>query len=141
MKHFFPTRKLSFSEILLIPEALIVLFICRLKVSYLPSRKWMPKATTEVSEKIEAKKMGKALLVAKVIDGLENRTPWKNTCMVKALATHKMLNKRLLKNKIHIGVSQKLKNNFEAHAWLSVGTEIILGGKNLEGFHEISGFQ
>ncbi len=141
MHNFIPKRKLSFSEVMLIPEALLVLFIFRLKVSYQPSRKWMPKATTEVSEKIKAEKMRRALLVAKVIDGLENRTPWKNTCMVKALATRQMLQQRLIIHKIHIGVAAKLNNQLEAHAWLSVGNKNILGGENLEGFHEISAFQ
>lgn len=141
MSRFFPKRKLSFSEIVLIPEALLVLFIYRLKVSHQSSIKWMPKATTDISEKITAKKMGIALLVVKVINGLETRTPWKNTCLVKALATHKMLKKRQINHKIHIGVAPKLNNYFEAHAWLSIENEIILGGKNLSGFHEISGFK
>ena len=141
MNNFIPKRKLSFSEIMLIPEALLVLFIFRLKVSYQPSRKWMPKATTEVSENIEAENMEKALLVAKVLDGLENRTPWKNTCLVKALAARHMLKQRLINHKIHIGVAAKLNNQFGAHAWLSVGNKNILGGENLEGFHEISAFQ
>jgi hypothetical protein len=138
---FLPHRKLSYSEIFLIPETFLYLFIFRLKVSYQPSRKWMPKATTADSEKIGAKKMGIALLVVKVISGLETRTPWKTTCLVKALAAHSMLQKRQIDDKIHIGVAQKLNNHFGAHAWLSVGTEIILGGENLDGFHEISGFK
>ena len=140
MKKFIPKRKISFSEIVLIPEALLALLIYRVKVSYQPSSKWMPKATKEVTEKIEVEKMGRALLVAKVIDGLENRTPWKNTCLVKALATRRMLRKRKLNHKIHFGVAKKLNSKLKAHAWLSIGTNNILGGENLEGFHEISAF-
>ena len=141
MSRFFPKRKLSFTEIVLILEALVGLFIFRLKVSYQPSRKWMPKATAESAEKTNDKKMGTALLVVKVINGLETRTPWKSTCLVKALAAHSMLQKRQIVPKIHIGVAPNGNNSFEAHAWLSVGTEIILGGENLDGFQEISGFR
>ena len=141
MSHFFPKRKLSYSEIILIPETLLHLLIFRLKVSYQPSRKWMPKATTVNAKKIIPKKMAIALLVVRVINGLENRTPWKNTCLVKALATHRMLQKRQIDHRIHIGVAPKLNKHFDAHAWLSVGNEIILGGENLDRFHEISGFK
>ena len=141
MGRFFPKRKLTFSEIVLIPEALLALFIYRLKVSYQPSLKLMPKATKGGSKEIAADKKATALLVVKVINGLETRTPWKSTCLVKALATHRMLQRRLINDKIHIGVAPKDNNLFEAHAWLSVGTEIILGGENQDGFHEISGFR
>ncbi|GGZ75019.1 lasso peptide biosynthesis B2 protein [Algibacter mikhailovii] len=141
MSHFFSKKKLSFSEIVLIPEALVMLCIFRLKVSYQPSRKWMPKATSERAETTSDKKMGTALLVVKVINGLETRTPWRNTCLVKALAVHSMLQKRQIVHKIHIGVAPKENKSFEAHAWLSVGTEIILGGGNLDRFHEISSFR
>ena len=141
MNKFLPSRKLSFSEIMLIPEAYFFLFISRLIVSYQPSRKWMPKATSEIPEQIETGKLEKAVLIARVVDGLETRTPWKSTCLVKALATRKMLQRRFLKHRLHFGVIPKINTGFEAHAWLSVGTKNILGGENLDGFHEISAFQ
>ena len=140
MTRFFPKRKLLFSEIVLIPEAYFSLFIYRLKVSYQSSRKWMPLATKANPEAIGANQMRTALMIVKVINGLESRTPWKNTCLVKALAVHKILQKKKIIHKIYIGVAPKPNNHFEAHAWLSVGTEVILGGENLDGFHEISGF-
>lgn len=141
MRNLFPKRKLTTAEIILIPEAYLYLFKFWLKVNYKTSGKWMPNATTEVSEKIGAKKMRKAKLVAKVIDGLETRSPWTNTCLIKALATRKMLQNRLLNYKMHIGVAPTSNNQLKAHAWLSVGNEIIMGGGNLDNFHEISGFQ
>jgi hypothetical protein len=141
MSRFFPGRKLSFSEIALIPEALFLLFVFRLKVSYQPSRNWMPKAASDSAGKIAPDKMVNAQLVVKVIKGLESRTPWNNTCLVKALTAHKMLQRRLVNHKIHIGVELKSKNSLGAHAWLSVGDDIVLGGENLGEFHEISSFK
>ena len=141
MGKFLPMRKLSYLEIILIPEALFSLFISRLKVSYIPSSRWMPKNNCNNIDFVKSERIAKAVLIAKVINGLENRTPWKNTCLVKAIATRNMLQKRSLKNTIHIGVKPKRDNQFGAHAWLSVGTKNILGGENLTGFYEISGFQ
>ena len=141
MSLLFPKRKLSFSEISLIPETCFYLFIFRLKVSFQPSVKWMPKATTEISENTDPEKMESAQLITGIIDGLENRTPWKNTCLVKALTAHRMLKKRDIHYKIHIGVAPSPNNQLKAHAWLSVGNNIILGGGNLSGYFEISGFK
>ncbi|TQI71969.1 transglutaminase superfamily protein [Gramella sp. Hel_I_59] len=138
---FIPARKLSFSEITLLPEAILLLFIYRLKVSYQASRKWMPAPVSETSHSRGEAKIGKALLIATIINGLENRTPWKNTCLVKALATRKMLERRSYDNTLHIGVTPTPDKKFRAHAWLSIGGTNILGGEHLDGFFEISGFQ
>ena len=138
MPRFFPKRRLSFSEIILIPETSLYLFVSRLTVSYLPPSRWMPKDFTADFEKPGAIDRTKALLVAGIINGLEARTPWKNTCLVKALAAHRMLKKREITHELHFGVAPKGNNELEAHAWLSVGNEIILGGENVNEFHEIS---
>lgn len=141
MSSFLLHRKLSFSEILLIPEVLVFLLIFRFKVSYQTSQKWMPKVALEGSKTINSGSKEKAKLIAKVVNGLSKRTPWKSTCLVKVLAARYILNKRQIENKIHIGVDRSLKQKIGAHAWLSIGDEVILGGGNLEGFHEISGFR
>ncbi len=141
MSFLLPKRKLSISEIALIPEACFYLFIFRLKISFQPSVKWMPKATTEVSENTGPENLKSAQLITGVIDGLGNRTPWKNTCLVKALTAHRMLKNRKINYKMHIGVAPVSNNQLKAHAWLSVGNNIILGGGNLSAYFEISGFK
>ena len=141
MRRFIPQRNLSFLEITLIPQVLFFLFIFRYRISYKPSKTWMPETCTLKTEKIALDKLKTVILISNVINGIGARTPWKSTCLVKALSMSKMLKIRHIDHKIHIGVTPKLNNQFGAHAWLSVGNEIILGGKNLEGFHEISSFR
>ena len=140
MSSFFPTRRLSVSEIILIPEAYFYLFIFRIKLSFLPSREWMPQSATDIAEKLETKELKKALLLTGVINALEDRAPWKNTCLVKALAAHKMLQKRLIPHKVHLGLAPKHDGQLEAHAWLSIEEEVVVGGGDLERFCEIAGF-
>ena len=140
MSSFLPYRKLSFSEITLIPEVVLYLFIFRLKVSYQPSQKWMPDVALKNLKKIDSFSMKKAILIAKVVNGLARRAPWKSTCLVKALAANKMLHKRKIDHKIHFGVASTVNTQFEAHAWVSVEDEVLIGGGNLERFHEISSF-
>ena len=98
----------------------------------------MPKSSDGSSKLLTEDKREKVRLVAAVINGLANRTPWASTCLVKALAAAHMLNKREIPQKLHIGVARTPAGNFNAHAWLSVDGEIIVGGGNLEDFHEIS---
>lgn len=73
-----------------------------------------------------------------MVSGLASRTPWRSTCLVKALAAHKMLEKRGIKSKVHLGVKKSGNNGLEAHAWLSVDGSVIIGGENLNEFKEIS---
>jgi hypothetical protein len=138
MSRFLPQKSLSFSETLLLPEVFFNLFICRLKVSYQPSVKYMPKVTAKSTKNISPTTMVIAIRVAKVVNGLSTRTPWKSTCLVNALAAHSMLRKRKIEHKIHIGVAPALQNQFIAHAWLSVADIVIVGDGNLENFREIA---
>lgn len=231
MIRFFPRHKLSSEELSLIPEALFYLILARIKVSFIPSRFWMPKkvegvrcqasgdgakgdeddgATKELRDEdgkqaqssghgaqgVEqtcppkpwrgrrahlssgalAKEEGAecfrvsefqdfrervaesrlqnpstrnpepgtlnnyfktAKLIASLINGLAARTPWKSTCLVKALAVHKMLKRRNIESQIHFGVKKASSVGFEAHAWLSVYGEVVIGGENLDEFVEL----
>lgn len=141
MIRFLPERKLSFAEVRLIPEVLTNLFKARILVSFRPSRGWMPKVSSGPFVPHNPDKLNEARLISGVINGLSRRTPWSSTCLVKALAAHKMLQKRKIDHTIHIGVSRAIPEIFKAHAWLSVGDDILMGGENLQGFHEISGFR
>lgn len=89
---------------------------------------------------LEGKKIPHDKIIAGVINGLVARTPWKSTCLVKALAAHKMLKRRNISSRIHFGVKKSSDNDFEAHAWLSVGDKVIIGGENLEDFVELGSY-
>jgi hypothetical protein len=39
-----------------------------------------------------------------------------------------MLNRRLIPNTVHIGARQDPHRGFQAHAWVSCGGAVILGG-------------
>jgi len=69
-------------------------------------------------------------LIASIVNGLALRTPWRSTCLVKALAAHKMLSRRHVPHSIHFGVNIDPALGMKAHAWLSVGNGIIIGGEN-----------
>ena len=94
MSGIFPHRRLTFSEIILIPEAFLFLLIYRIKVSIQSTRNWMPSIAGNNSANNDFKSLKRAERIAGVINGLSKRTPWNSTCLVKALAACKMLKRR-----------------------------------------------
>ena len=121
----------------LIPEAFYQLLIARIKVSALKSEKYLPSARDNKNTPSLVKNE-KAQTIATVINGLSVRTPWPSTCLVKVIAAHKMLSRRSLPHVLHFGVQKNSSTEIKAHAWLSVGSKIIVGGENAEAFTEIS---
>ena len=137
MKYFFPKRKLTQKEFLLVPEVFWKLFLARLKVSFFPSVRYLPLNSRESTILLSHEKFCKAKTIATVINGLSTRTPWPSTCLVQILAAHKILEKRKIPHTLHFGVKKNTSLQFDAHSWLSVGMEVILGGGNLLYYKEI----
>ena len=141
MRRLIPGHNLSKEEINLIPEAIFWLIVARLKVSFVPSARWIEyfgrtgiKGQSSVFPNAAELKIHEIPIVVR---GLSLRMPWQSTCMVESLATHYMLQKRKVPHKIHFGVKKDAKNKLEAHAWLSVGDLVIIGLENLDEFIEL----
>lgn len=66
--------------------------------------------------------------VAFIIPRLAVRLPWRADCLVQALAGQRMLLKRGIAGEIAVGTAKHPDGTFEAHAWLTYGSEVILGG-------------
>lgn len=138
MKTFFPNRIITANELLIVPEAFFQLFLQRIKVSFFPSRKYLP-TTKEHTNIIDAsEKMERVKTIASVINGLSIRTPWSSTCLVKVLAAHKMLAKHNIPHTLYLGVNNDLSKGLNTHAWLSVANKVIIGGGNLHSFKIIA---
>jgi ubiquitin C-terminal hydrolase len=138
MVNFYQYRTLTSYEKSIIPEAFFQLSIARIRVSLFPSHKYLPKSSQLTSPVfISNEKINKIRTIANVVNGLSTRTPWLSTCLVKVIALHKMLSKRGIQHTIHIGIKKNMSKELNAHAWLSVSSEIVTGGENLDNFKEI----
>ena len=138
MSNFLPKRKLTTNELALIPEVFLSLLIARLKVSFLPSKKYLPFNRKNSPIFYLSKKFETAEIIAGVVNGLSERVPWRSTCLVKVLALHKMLSRRKIPHTLHFGIEKNASSGLGAHAWLSVAKKIIIGDENLQNFKEIS---
>ncbi len=56
------------------------------------------------------------------------RVPWRSDCLVQALAAQRWLRRRGIGSAIHLGV-RSAPSAIDAHAWLKVGDEVVLGGE------------
>jgi len=75
--------------------------------------------------------------VARRVARLARRVPWRATCLVQALAGWLLLKRRGIVATIRFGVA-KSEAGLAAHAWLVVGSEIVLGGEAAPDFKALA---
>lgn len=71
--------------------------------------------------------------VAFYINRMSHRVPWRSDCLVQALAGQAWLQKLRIHSEIQIGAKRLENGDFYAHAWLSSGNKVLLGG-NIEDY-------
>jgi Transglutaminase-like superfamily len=82
-----------------------------------------------------ARRIRRALAVA------ERAFPWTSTCLVKAIAAKKMLERRGVRCRLCLGVVKTENSGLKAHAWvLSEGIHVV-GGDHVLDFVEVAKFK
>jgi hypothetical protein len=66
------------------------------------------------------------------------RLPWHPTCLRQALAVQRMLRRRGIASKLHVGVGPI--GAAEAHAWITVGDRTVIGAAGQERFAPLGAF-
>lgn len=112
--------------------------VSRVKVGLLKSEQYLPPSQANIPPPNIGVTNENIQTIADVVNGLSRRTPWRSTCLVKVIAAHKMLLKRGVPHVLHFGVQKNSPGEIKAHAWLSTGTKIIVGGEDRDGYNEIS---
>lgn len=75
--------------------------------------------------------------VAYVIPRVAARMPWRADCLVQALAAKRWLGRHDVATTLSLGVPREKAIDFEAHAWLSAGENVVTGG-DITSFQQIS---
>lgn len=82
--------------------------------------------------------LARARGVAVLLNRMDRRLPWHNTCLVRALAGRMMLARRGIRGGVvRFGVSLD-DGKLGAHAWLMLGDVTLLGGAEAGGFAPIA---
>lgn len=142
-KRIFKFIKVPFSIKLLLIEVFILTGIIRLAVIIIPFKKlvkFFGRHNEESSREINDTEKAFAGIVAWAVNIVSKITPWKNTCIVKALTAQILLTRRKVSSTLYLGVAKDDKNNLEAHAWLRSGENIITGEAESKRFKQVARF-
>jgi len=84
---------------------------------------------------------GKTINLANSIRRISGIVPWESKCLVQAVVAKILLKKRGIESTLYLGVRKSGDNSsLEAHAWLDVGNQTILGGDVSDQFTVVSSY-
>ena len=95
-------------------------------------------AGTGAVEQVRPEQLLEARVVGAVVARDANRVPWRPTCLRQALAVQKMLRRRGIPARLHLGVGSIAEA--EAHAWVTVGHVAVIGARERERFAPLAAF-
>lgn len=128
-------RTRSWTERLLLFEASGFLALSRMAIWIVPFRRIASVLGRPMSESpggVESRREFHARQVGWAVRAVARRTPWKNNCLVQALAAKIMLRRRGIASTVYLGVAKESGKELNAHAWLRSG-DVILTGKRKSG--------
>ncbi|UQZ34886.1 stage V sporulation protein S [Paenibacillus sp. PK3_47] len=127
---------------MLLPEALWRLFLARIQLLF-PFKRTAPKLGIQSQETGMVSRDSEALRIQQITKAIRiasRVTPWKSTCMVRAVAGLKMLEKRGIESTLYMGVARDKKGQMAAHAWLRSGAYYVSGDDTMKGFVVVEKF-
>ncbi len=77
--------------------------------------------------------------IAWAVNVVGKRIPGGGNCLVQALATQVLLDRRRRTARLRIGVAKDRQGNLEAHAWVESDGTIIIGGSDVSRFVALEG--
>ena len=75
-----------------------------------------------------------ALDVARAVQTAAQNLPWNTRCLTQALAASRMLARRDVSWVIHVGLGRDQAEGLIAHAWVTCGHDVVLGGPRVNRF-------
>lgn len=93
----------------------------------------------ETSFQINESEMKIVKRVSRVIHLASRYTFWESECLVKAMASMKMLERRGIESTLYLGVAREHKGLI-AHAWLRCGNFYVSGSSGMERFTVVEKF-
>lgn len=75
------------------------------------------------------------------VEAIARRLPWRTVCIQKGLAVQRLLRSSGVDAILHYGARRAPDSGeLEAHVWVTVAGEAVIGGEEAVGFAEIAAF-
>ena len=121
-------------------EAAVMLVLARLAVRFVsPARilAWADRPPRRI-RRFAVDEIGR---VSWAVENVGAR-PWMNAlCLPRALAAHAMLRRRGIASRLCLGVARdRARDALNAHAWVEIGNDKIVGGADADGFTRLATF-
>jgi hypothetical protein len=124
-------------------EALVELTRASLELRLLPSARTVGLLGTVDGDAAGSAATGgqlqEATLVGQAVARVAARLPWQPTCLRQALAGKRMLRRRHIPARLHLGVTSPTEGR--AHAWVTVAGQPVIGGRGIERFVPLAAFR
>jgi Transglutaminase-like superfamily len=137
---FFFTSDVKMRNLLI--EAYILLAWARV-LKALPFKKVSPFLGSQMSETsfdINPNNIKIAKQISHAIHIMSKYTFWESQCLVKAIATMKMLELRHIDSTLYLGTAKNKNGEMIAHAWLRSGPFYLTGSQEMKNFVVVSTF-
>lgn len=134
---------LSWPDLTLLVEAVLLLGVARIAVLTLPFRRVvrvLAMQKLDVPKQEGPQHVTKARRIGRMIQEASRHLPWECRCLVQAIAGKLMLVRRGITSTVYIGVAKDEHKGFNAHAWLSSRAVTVTGGRGHERFSVIAHF-
>ena len=123
-------------------EAALELARASLEIRVVPSSRTVAllgtPETGTADEPVGAGAQCEAARVGRTVTRVALRLPWHPTCLRQALAVQRMLRRRAIPGRLHLGVTSATEA--AAHAWVTVGGRPVVGRQGLERFVPLAAF-
>ncbi len=78
--------------------------------------------------------------LARMVEIARRKVPWRAKCFESALCLRAMLRRRGVASTLHYGIGAEEDGALNAHVWLSVGGDVLIGGENVAQFACVATF-
>ena len=129
-------RARAIANRLLVLEAVVALLPAALAVRFRPFARVVEAGGTVRRRRgaVEPRRLARMVEIAR------RKVPWRAKCFESALCLRAMLRRRGIPSTLHYGISAEEGGALNAHVWLSVGGEVLIGGETAAQFACVATF-
>lgn len=135
---------MSLQEKLCHTAALVILSILRVGIRVVPlttllNLSGLRKAVDDGERAVSHRDINLAHRIGGTVASVASHTPWKSPCLIQSLCTAWILRFYTIPCVLRIGTCHT-GDSLNAHAWITVGVEPIIGGDGIESFNLLAEF-